>query len=234
MEIKSQKNYERLYYLQDKVLNIFKDKNFEMYLTDGTALHRFHYQNYRYSEDLDFFSSKKDYENDFDTFLENLSNNRVAYKLEANNKTFRRLIVENELKIDLVVVLTPHFGELEIQNGILIDNKENILSNKLSAILSRTEYRDVYDIFILLKNNTFNKDRIIENVKEKTSDEIDAIFFMLEVFPIKKITQKDIDFMNLIAYNDFKSNYKNTIECFIKDTNKNLNNQSQKIHRRKR
>lgn len=139
----------------------------------------------------------------------------IPFKIEANTKYFKRIIVKQELKIDFINDLTPHFGSLETINGILIDNKENILSNKLTTIISRTEIRDVYDIFVLLKNNHFEKSKIIEKFREKTSDELDLVYSMLRSFPIKALSFKDIDFVNQDRYNEFIIDYPAIVNSFI-------------------
>jgi hypothetical protein len=49
-------DYRELYKIQDGFLDIVFALNNTFYLTGGTALHRFYY-NYRYSDDLDLFTS---------------------------------------------------------------------------------------------------------------------------------------------------------------------------------
>lgn len=209
-----QRNFEKLYVLQDQILNIVKKQKIQnLYLTGGTALHRFYYTQYRYSQDLDFFSNN--HQEDFDVFLSLLSKNGIKYTLESNNNDFKRLLVANELKIDLVNDTTPYLGNMNFIDGINVDNKENIFSNKLSAIISRSEFRDVYDIYVLLKNNKFNKSEIIESFRQKTSDDIDLVYSMLESFPIQNITLKHIDFINQAMCYEFKNEYKEIINDFI-------------------
>ena len=73
--------YEKLYKLQDKVLNIVNSLENEFYLTGGTALHRFYY-NFRYSEDLDFFMSYgRNFREDVDEILKKIDEYGLEYKL---------------------------------------------------------------------------------------------------------------------------------------------------------
>jgi len=74
----SQSEYyeEKLYPLQDGVLNVVEDCGTPFYLTGGTALSRGYY-NHRYSDDLDFFA-----EDDVD-FHEHMS--RILARLRDNN-----------------------------------------------------------------------------------------------------------------------------------------------------
>jgi len=55
----SEKDYRKLFQIQDKILLALKQVLSSFYLTGGTALGRF-YLNHRFSEDLDFFSNNCD------------------------------------------------------------------------------------------------------------------------------------------------------------------------------
>ncbi|ABS44734.1 conserved hypothetical protein [Campylobacter jejuni subsp. doylei 269.97] len=44
-----------MYKTQDKILDLVAKENLDFYLTGGTALQRFHYNQFRFSDDLDFF-----------------------------------------------------------------------------------------------------------------------------------------------------------------------------------
>jgi tagatose-1,6-bisphosphate aldolase non-catalytic subunit AgaZ/GatZ len=50
-------DYQKLYNVQDKVINLCHPALKDFYLTGGTALGRF-YLNHRYSDDLDFFNNE--------------------------------------------------------------------------------------------------------------------------------------------------------------------------------
>ncbi|EFS5702320.1 nucleotidyl transferase AbiEii/AbiGii toxin family protein [Campylobacter coli] len=54
MQEKEEK-YIQLYKTQDKILDLVAKENLDFYLTGGTALQRFHYNQFRFSDDLDFF-----------------------------------------------------------------------------------------------------------------------------------------------------------------------------------
>lgn len=206
--------FKQLYKLQDKILNLIKGKDIGLYLTGGTALHRFHYNSYRYSEDLDFFNTNK--ATDFTNFIKLMKNNDINFKFIKQNDEFLRIIVDNILKIDLVKDNFPHLDNFLVINDVLVDNKNNILSNKLNAVIDRTESRDIYDIYILLKNNNFEKNKILKNLQEKTSSEIDDIFYLLKSFPINNDNYlNNIYFMSKNNCDEFKSNYSKIIDDFI-------------------
>lgn len=204
--------FENLYNLQNNILEIVKSNYLNLYLTGGTALHRFYYKNLRYSEDLDFFSIDGKIDNSFEIILQN---NHINYTIESNSNNFKRFVVEKQLKIDIANDETPHLDDFIVKDGICLDNKDNILSNKFSAILSRSEPRDVYDIYILLKYNNIDKGKIIKSVKEKTADSIDAIFKMLQTFPMNDTLLKDIYFCSDDKKDEFKKDYFNVIDNFV-------------------
>lgn len=42
--LETRRDFKKLYEIQDKILKLTRNKNIDFYLTGGTALHRFHYQ----------------------------------------------------------------------------------------------------------------------------------------------------------------------------------------------
>ncbi len=141
-----------LYPLQDKAFPLFNDTPF--YLTGGTALSR-GYFNHRYSDDLDYFV------NDYPDFLriserqiERLEAKFIEVKVALKDKNFCRVFVaEEKLKIEMVNDVPAHVGQ-KVNHPLLgiIDSKENILANKLTAIVDRTLPKDMVDIYFLLKD----------------------------------------------------------------------------------
>ncbi len=141
-----------LYPLQDMVISVFRESPF--YLTGGTALSRGYY-NHRYSDDLDFFV------NDYPEFRR-ISETQVAklqklfgdVEIDSKGEHFYRIFVGNErLKIELINDVPSHIGQM-VNHPVLgmIDSKENILANKITAIVDRTLPKDIVDIFVLLND----------------------------------------------------------------------------------
>ncbi|MCX5808080.1 MAG: nucleotidyl transferase AbiEii/AbiGii toxin family protein [Proteobacteria bacterium] len=142
-----------IYPLQDKAIPAFKDSPF--YLTGGTALSRGYY-NHRYSDDLDYFVN-------FHPEFKRLAQIQVDrlltvfnHKVEVDYKGehfYRIFVAEERLKIELVNDVPSHTGAL-VDHPVIgrIDSKENILANKLTAIVDRTLPKDIVDIYFLLKD----------------------------------------------------------------------------------
>ena len=95
-------DYQALYQLQDQVLEIMFRNEVSFYLTGGTCLHRFHFKK-RYSDDLDFFSNENElFREDARVFLEAVSSENMLLERTVDTRDFVRVVIDNQLKIDLV------------------------------------------------------------------------------------------------------------------------------------
>lgn len=149
-------DWDHLYALQDWALSRLRQVEQGFYLTGGTALGRGYYQ-HRYSEDLDLFV------NDAPSFglwrdrcLEALQSAAVtegwALDIVLREERFGRAFLRGPvaLKLEFVNDVPFRVGQ-PWEHPVLgrLDTKENILANKLSAILDRQEPKDLADIFWL-------------------------------------------------------------------------------------
>ena len=146
----SEKDYRKLYRIQDKVLPVLKPELGFFYLTGGSALGRF-YLNHRFSADLDFFMNKNE---EFHGLIKNieivlakqfslLKGQSIIYE------DFVRFYIEDEeevLKIEFVNDIAYRCGVPNNYKYGFIDTPLNILTNKLTALVSRDEPKDVFDI----------------------------------------------------------------------------------------
>lgn len=140
-----------IYPLQDKALVVFKDAPF--YLTGGTALSRGYYY-HRYSDDLDYFlNDYSEFQRLVERQIEKLAVLFTDIKVAIKDANFCRVFVSEErLKIEMINDVPSHIGAV-INHPVLgvIDSKENILANKLTAVVDRTLPKDIVDIYFLLK-----------------------------------------------------------------------------------
>lgn len=171
--------YTRLYNLQDRFLQWFETLDLPFYLTGGTALGRF-YINHRYSNDLDFFvNNDPSFHNHISIIKKNLEK---QFTIDIQNclfsDDFTRVFIEDEklmLKIELVNEIEYRAGKPVKYAYGLIDTLDNILSNKLTAIISRDEPKDIFDIIYLAMNYSFNWKEIFYHAKHKAViNEIDV------------------------------------------------------------
>jgi len=177
--------YKQLYELQDRILKIIFDLEHSFYLTGGTALHRFYY-NYRYSDDLDFFSA------DDPVFAENISmilnafrEKGVEYNRVVQARDFQRVIIQGILQLDFVNDRVYREGKSNIVNGIRIDNKINILTNKIAAIMNRDEEKDIFDLCAISYNEKFVWGEIFKIVNKKAHVERSFFVERLMDFPVE-------------------------------------------------
>ena len=53
--------------------------------------------------------------------------------------------------MEFIYETTPILGERILKNGVRLDTKDNIVTNKLTAIHGRRTFKDFFDLFFLLK-----------------------------------------------------------------------------------
>ena len=145
--------HSKLTALQREVLDAFFHRERGFFLTGGAALAGFHL-GHRATDDLDLFTPEQDA---FDRGRFVLAD--VAAELGADLQVrqdargFKRLVLtrgEEGLVVDLVRDVGPqlHPDKLDRDN-ILIDPADEILANKLAALVGRAEERDLIDVMFL-------------------------------------------------------------------------------------
>lgn len=156
----------QLYPLQDKVLAAVAKLNTPFYLTGGTALSRGYY-GHRYSDDLDFFTnSSPQFSLHTDAVIQQLQPLKIAIKHRSNS--FVSIDVKQILKVDFVNDVQFRYGQpVDTPLFPRLDNVRNILSNKLSALISRDEPKDVVDIWIIATHEQINWIDIFTDVNSK-------------------------------------------------------------------
>jgi len=192
-------DYNILYDLQDKVLKVVFDTEREFYLTGGTCLSRFYHEK-RYSDDLDFFTNKSTrFYFAFKNIVAELEKSH-SITHEINAKEFNRIKVDKLLMVDFVNESVARYKEpVFLENNFIIDNIENILSNKLTAVMGRDNPKDIFDIFLICKFYNFYWSNILETAREKLIFEIDDLILRFKTFPktlLSKIIVKDNNFLN--------------------------------------
>jgi len=183
-----------LYPLQDNVLKIIDALKTPFYLTGGTALSRC-YLHHRYSDDLDFFvNNEPNFLNFIDSILAGLKQ-KYAIEIVMKSNTYVSIRVENLLKIDFINDVAFRYGDVEKKTLFSrVDNLENILSNKVSALISRDEAKDVVDIVFISKKINIHWKKIFSDVDSKA----------VGISPIdvaKRLTEFPVEMIKLIKWN---------------------------------
>lgn len=160
---------ELMYPWQDEIFKLVGSGKF--YLTGGTCLSRFYYQ-HRYSDDLDFFFdgsifAQEEFEADFRVIIHEIGK-IYPYQLSIDSEHFKQAFLikdQHRLKIDFVFEPVKSIG-MRKHNGVIVtDNKENLVSNKLSTIYNRKTSKDYIDLFYLLQE--FSLEEVIKWAEEK-------------------------------------------------------------------
>lgn len=144
--------FKRLYPLQDKVLEIIGNLETGFYLTGGTASSR-GYLHHRFSDDLDLFVNDN---NNFGLWsdrvinaLSGAGNWRIDVMLRDDRFT-RVALIEGDLllKVEMINDVPSHIGKIRKHEILgMLDSPENILANKVTAIIDRQEPKDMADIW---------------------------------------------------------------------------------------
>lgn len=173
----SEKYIKQIYPMQDIVLQTVQSSSNPFYLTGGTALNRA-YLNIRYSDDLDFFINN---DPDFPGYVKEITGQLVRAGFDYSEET---LIVSSgfvsmflthhafteKLKVDFVNDIPIYYGK-PVKTTLFqrTDCIENILTNKLSALIGRSEPKDVVDLVSIARNYNFSWDDAITKTEQKES-----------------------------------------------------------------
>ncbi|HOJ29420.1 MAG TPA: nucleotidyl transferase AbiEii/AbiGii toxin family protein [Spirochaetota bacterium] len=177
-------DYTALYALQDDVLKVIFNLENNFYITGGTALHRFYY-NARYSDDIDLFVNNSfTFHEEVQEIFEAIANNGFDIERSVSTRDFYRIMVDNILRLDFVNDRVYRHGKSTIINSIRVDNKINILTNKITAIINRDEEKDIFDLFCFAYNENFNWEEVLHIANKKHPVEKDILVYRLKTFPL--------------------------------------------------
>jgi predicted nucleotidyltransferase component of viral defense system len=181
-------DFAALYRLQDRVLKIVADCETGFYLTGGTCLHRFIAPR-RYSEDLDLFCSDTALYRDYvRELIAAFGESGLELKTVVDTRDFVRLRIDGSLQADLVNDRVFRCGRSEISpQGYAIDNLQNILANKLSAVVGRDEAKDLFDIAMISQITEIDWTTALENALRKSSFEKDYLIYRIQSFPLNML-----------------------------------------------
>ena len=145
--------------------------------------------------------------------LQRLKENNVWYSIETETKDFFRIIVKEKsqpLQVDFVNDRVKRFGKILVKDKINLDNLQNILSNKLTAVISRDNPKDIFDIYLISLKEDFDWNEILFQAKEKMHFEKENLIFRLNDFPI--VLLKNINLIDNNFLNNFDKNFKRIIK----------------------
>ena len=181
---------------QQTVLEFFFEQPIgqNYFLTGGTALAGFYF-NHRKSIDLDFFTFEDIEINFIEEILTDAgkqTNTTMDHRVATKNfHVFFLTGKGKELKIDFVREQPVHFGQIKKFGRIRVDSIENIGSNKMTAILGRTEAKDFIDLYFIIQRKIFTFEKLLQDAKKKDLGLSDFYFahMLLEVNNLKDFPQ---------------------------------------------
>jgi hypothetical protein len=170
------RNWDALYRMQDWALAAMREAEHGLYLTGGTALSRGYYR-HRYSEDLDLFANDApDFPLWRDRCLEALrkasERDGLAWEVTLREPRFGRAFARGDvtLKLEFVNDVPCRIGAVWEHSTLgRLDTKENILSNKVSALVDRQAPKDVADIYWLCCRDGLSLNAAVEAAEGKAA-----------------------------------------------------------------
>ena len=134
--------------LQAGILGRFFARRSDFFLTGGGALVGFHLH-HRETHDLDLFTTREVLDDGEQTLREISAELGLQVETIRRSPDFRRFLLKGHdggVVVDLVRDIAPQLFEKLKIGGITVDPAEEILANKLCALLSRIEPRDLVDV----------------------------------------------------------------------------------------
>jgi len=203
-------DYKLLYSLQDQVMKLIFGTENIFYLTGGTCLGRF-YKEKRYSDDLDFFTNQSPRYSFAVRDVKNKLKNSFKVSAEVESKEFNRFRINDFLQIDFVNDIAFRYGDIVVTNeGFLIDNVFNILSNKLTAVIGRDDPKDTFDIYLISKYYSFSWNNILDAAHQKAVFSDEELIVRLKTFPQELF--KNIKIIDTKFLDDFDIHFSKIID----------------------
>jgi hypothetical protein len=165
---------QKLYPFQDDVLHIIARLDTGFYLTGGTAASR-GYLHHRYTDDLDFFVND---EPEFNLWVDRViqalnATEGWALEIVSRYDRFARLNLirpDLALKLELINDVPSHVGQVTTHPVLgKLDSAENILANKLTALMAREEPKDLADVWGFCCQMKLSLPRAITDAQSKAA-----------------------------------------------------------------
>ena len=153
---------------KDFLREFFKREN-RFFLSGGAALVGFYF-GHRETHDLDLFTLENEIENGFRLAGEVAKELNASVESIQTSPDFRRLLIRRDTEAIVVDLVREYVFQISpekpVINGIRVDSPEEILANKLCALLSRSEVRDLVDARELEKAG-FNLENALSAAQKK-------------------------------------------------------------------
>lgn len=157
--------------LQLDFLRAFFHRESDYFLSGGAALVGFYF-GHRETHDLDLFTLKGNVEDALRIVKATAEEIKATVESLQTSPDFRRLLIkrnDESITVDLIrEYVFQTVTEKPTINGIKVDPTSEIYANKLCALLSRSEIRDVIDVIFLDRSGLDLEQALIAASKKDT------------------------------------------------------------------
>lgn len=145
----------------------------KFYWTGGTALTYF-YLNHRLSNDIDLFSDQKFGYEEIIPFVKDIAKSLDIKDIDEHRIydrwDFTLVSKKNEkTRLEFVYYGFPKLEPRKMWTGIMVDSLIDMSANKTMAMIDRTDPKDAFDIFYILKKKYYSPEKLLKLVKQKFS-----------------------------------------------------------------
>lgn len=182
---------------QKKFLEAFRASELSkhFYWSEGTLL-AYHYFQHRFSEDLDFFSEDLFPDEFIASEIFRIKKMTGAIKVTEHKRLNRHQFVfdfdKNSLKIEFIYFPFPSIEPKKTLRAfdIKIDSLKDIAANKTHAAFERSEPKDIFDLYFILKKDSISFTGLFRLVERKFGVQIDPVSFGAKVLSSAAQLQK--------------------------------------------
>jgi predicted nucleotidyltransferase component of viral defense system len=183
-------------------LKVITDSTF--YLAGGTALSL--QIGHRESVDLDYFTEEDiNTEKLFDKIVEKFNDSKVLKTYEEKNTLWLNI---DGVKLSFIARKNKLIKNKVLSDIFVMASIEDILIMKLSAICSRSEYKDYYDLACISK---INDSRNWINLWSEANQNSDPLSWMIALNDFENVEYLDLKGESIINKTELKSVLKNTL-----------------------
>lgn len=142
----------------------------------------------------------------------------LACAAVVDSRDFVRLIIADTLKVDLVNDRIYRTGGSTITDqGVRLDNLANIGANKICAVLSRDEPKDIFDLFTIFRiqgpDQGADWPTIMAAAAQKCPVDPEELRFRLQSFPLALLDTLPVSDQDFLA--EMKGNYPQFVEYLL-------------------
>jgi predicted nucleotidyltransferase component of viral defense system len=171
----------RLTELQRRFLEAFARRSSRFFLTGGAVLAGWTLA-HRQTEDLDLFTTDDHAMSESDRLVRGTAA-EVGASVESlqSDPDFKRYLLHaggDSLMVDVVRDRAPQLYQKVLRDGILTDSVEEIVANKICALVGRSEVRDLVDLYFLERAG-YPAERFISDAARKDGGVTAATFAWL-------------------------------------------------------